>query len=232
MFLAIINDTYSEVKVEIANQRNEFEIADYFKRGYNNMMGKLGRRDKLLDVENALKLSDGDGDGHLTFEEIRHNLKKCNFSDMEIEMFFAKYDLDGNRTLEVDEVKMMLRDLEGQRMDLEKQIKHEQNEETKPERPTSASEVTATVNGVAHEEFSVLQRRVDRLEHSIGSIVSKIDAVLVKLSTMEKTKTKRRDVMSKILDTITENDSLDEAAKRQQMEKLVREEMSEWDDKK
>ena len=40
MFLAIINDTYSEVKNEISAQKNEFEIADYFKRGYNNMMGE------------------------------------------------------------------------------------------------------------------------------------------------------------------------------------------------
>lgn len=76
MFLAIINDTYSEVKAEIANQRNEFEIADYFKRGYNNMMGKLGRRDKIVDIQNALKLSDENGDGMLTFDEIRTNLKK------------------------------------------------------------------------------------------------------------------------------------------------------------
>ena len=32
MFLAIINDTYAEVKSELNNARNEFEIADYFKR--------------------------------------------------------------------------------------------------------------------------------------------------------------------------------------------------------
>jgi len=32
MFLAIINDTYSEVKAELSRQKNEFEIADYFKR--------------------------------------------------------------------------------------------------------------------------------------------------------------------------------------------------------
>ncbi|RXG73272.1 Polycystic kidney disease 2-like 1 protein [Armadillidium vulgare] len=86
MFLAIINDTYSEVKSEIASQKNEFEIADYFKRGYNNMLGKFGRRDKLIDIENALKLSDHSGDGRLSFDECRKNLKKCNFSDMEIEM--------------------------------------------------------------------------------------------------------------------------------------------------
>ena len=60
------------------------------------------------------------------------------------------------------------------------------------------------MGGVSYEEFTVLSRRVDRMEHSIGSIVSKIDAVLVKLEAMELAKTKRRETMSKILDSITE----------------------------
>lgn len=49
-----------------------------------------------------------------------------------------------------------------------------------------------------------LSRRVDRMDHSIGSIVSKIDAVLVKLEAMEKAKLKRRETMAKLLDSITE----------------------------
>lgn len=57
---------------------------------------------------------------------------------------------------------------------------------------------------MSYEEFTVLSRRVDRMEHSIGSIVSKIDAVLVKLEAMEKAKLKRRETMGKILDSITE----------------------------
>ena len=56
--------------------------------------------------------------------------------------------------------------------------------------------------GVGQEEFGVLQRRVDRMEHSIGSIVSKIDAVLVKLEAMERAKAKRRETMGKLLDNI------------------------------
>ena len=32
MFLAIINDTYAEVKSNIASQKSEFEIGDYFKK--------------------------------------------------------------------------------------------------------------------------------------------------------------------------------------------------------
>jgi polycystin 2 len=58
--------------------------------------------------------------------------------------------------------------------------------------------------GVTHEEFSMLQRRVDRMEHSIGSIVSKIDAVLVKLEAMEQTKARRRETVGRLLDSIAE----------------------------
>lgn len=42
---------------------------------------------------------------------------------MEIEMFFAKYDTDGNRTLEQEEVILMLADLEGQKVELESKWK-------------------------------------------------------------------------------------------------------------
>lgn len=198
------------------------------------MMGKLGRRDKLIDIQNALKLSDSNSDGLLTFDEVRANLKKCNFSDMEIEMFFAKYDTDGTRLLDADEVKRMLTDLEGQQADLERNAKQEKKPSMKASseaetRPVSASSGHGSITSVSFEEFSVLQRRVDRLEHSIGSIVSKIDAVLVKLDTMEKSKHKRRETMGKILDTITENDGMDERTKRKHMEQLVRDELEKMD---
>ena len=57
---------------------------------------------------------------------------------------------------------------------------------------------------VPSEEFTLLQRRVDRMEISIGGIVSKIDAVLVKLEAMERAKAKRRETIGKLLDNITE----------------------------
>ena len=68
----------------------------------------------------------------------------------------------------------------------------------------SKSSRSGPAQSVSYEEFTVLSRRVDRMEHSIGSIVSKIDAVLVKLEAMEKAKLKRRETMGKILDSITE----------------------------
>jgi len=32
MFLAIINDTYAEVKGDLADQQNEFEMGDFFRK--------------------------------------------------------------------------------------------------------------------------------------------------------------------------------------------------------
>ena len=101
MFLAIINDTYSEVKAEMELTKLQFEITDLFARGYNNVLGSVAMRNKMIDVENAIKLANEDGT--VTFEEIRIELKKCDFSNAEIEMFFGNSDKDGDGTITIDE---------------------------------------------------------------------------------------------------------------------------------
>ncbi|KFM66211.1 Polycystin-2, partial [Stegodyphus mimosarum] len=224
MFLAIINDTYAEVKTEIASQKNEFEIADYFKKGFNNMMGKLGKRNQLLDLQNALKLADTNGDNKLSFEEVRQKLRQQNFTDMEIEMLFAKYDLNNDRELDADETKMMLADLDGQRLEIDRQMKHEQTSGS-----ADSSNTLTLASLVSQQDFNSLSERVDKMENSIGNIVSKIDAVLNKMAAMDRAKAKRRENMNKILSTISESDDLDEKAKRHHMEKMVREELQRWD---
>lgn len=226
MFLAIINDTYSEVKAEIARQKNEFEIGDYFLRGYNNILGKVGRRDKIIDIQTAIKLADSNYDGSMGFNEIRKHLKHRNFSDLEIEMFFSKYDKDANHELSMNETKHMLSDLEGQKVDEESDVdKSRVSSSQSTSRPPST--LSQFINGVTSDEFNVLSRRVDRMEHSIGSIVCKIDAVLVRLEGMEKSKVKRREAMDKILDNINENETDDQGNAK--MEKLVQAELENLD---
>ncbi|XP_022247733.1 polycystin-2-like, partial [Limulus polyphemus] len=218
MFLAIINDTYAEVKSEIANRKSEFEIGEYFLQSYKNLVSKMGKRDKIAEIQNAMKQTNED---KFSYDEIRKTLKRQNFTDIEIEMIFSKYDLDGNRELDNTQMKRMLADLEGQKHLLDKDI---QNVKQK-----TAAETSGGGEGVALVEYNVLSQRVDRMEHSIGSIVSKVDAVLMKMNGMEQAKAKRRENVSKILDTISENDGLDEKAKRQEMEKIVREELQHLD---
>lgn len=249
MFLAIINDTYSEVKADIANQKSEFEISDYFKKGYEKMVGKLNfKRDKIADIQEALAHADANADQHLDFDEWRHELKCRGHADAEIEAVFAKYDVDGDRILDAEEQMKMAADLEGQKTELNNQLAELEEAQlasggNRPSTSRSRSRVSFNDSiesddddeggkgrrggaAVSYEEFVVLSRRVDRMEHSIGSIVSKIDAVLVKLEAMERAKVQRRETMNKLLDSITEDDG--ESKKKSKMENLVREEFERW----
>jgi hypothetical protein len=44
-------------------------------------------------------------------------MRRCNFSDMEIEMFFAKYDDDGDGIFNIKEESLMMSDLNTDRVD-------------------------------------------------------------------------------------------------------------------
>nr|CAB3264909.1 polycystin-2-like [Phallusia mammillata] len=265
MFLAIINDTYSEVKAEISMQKSEFEISDYIKRGYNKVLEKLSlKKDRIRDIQDAIHSADLNQDRQLDWEEWRLDLKMRGIPDAEIEAVFAKYDQDGDMVLNENEQRKLQADLEKQKAELSNEldeIERDKNDSagaTSSGRPASARSKGAlshvscndsanesddeddddderrvsSKNMVSKDDFQVLTRRVDRMEHSIGSIVSKIDAVIVKLEAMERAKLKRRETMGKLLDSITEDEKLgrsDEELRREQMERLVREELEQWD---
>lgn len=75
MFLAIIGDTYAEVKEDVMNRPPDFQMGDFFKTGINNVKSHLGIQDRSIDVENAIKLAAED-DGFVTYDELRENLRK------------------------------------------------------------------------------------------------------------------------------------------------------------
>lgn len=137
MFLAIINDSYSEVKSDIASSKSELEIGAYFKRGYDKFLTKMHlKKDKIVDIQQALESADTNTDKVVNFDEWRRelkvkytrvfiscggnlmnfffNLKKRGYSDAEIEAYFAKYDTDGNRHLSHEEQMRMKEDLKSQ----------------------------------------------------------------------------------------------------------------------
>ncbi|XP_076348880.1 polycystin-2-like protein 1 isoform X2 [Tachypleus tridentatus] len=201
MFLAIINETYAEVKAEISSQKNEFEIADFLKRGYNNLMGRVGKRDKIIDIQSALKLADQDGNMKLSFDEIQRALKRQNFTNMEIEMLFVKYDRTGNWELDANETKAMLADLEGEKTHFDRLVQREGGYPSDDQGEVSI----AMLNG--------LSGRVDKMERCVGTIVAKIDAMIEKMDTMKKAK----------------SEELNDKFKWQQLEKMLREELQRRD---
>ncbi|XP_061849432.1 polycystin-2 isoform X2 [Colius striatus] len=167
-------------------------------------------------------------------------------TDAEIEAIFTKYDQDGDQELTEHEHQQMRDDLEKEREDLDldrsslprplssrsfPRSLDDSEEDEDEDSGHSSRRRGSSSSGVSYEEFQVLMRRVDRMEHSIGSIVSKIDAVIVKLEAMERAKLKRRDVLGRLLDGVTEDERLgrDNEIHREQMERLVREELERWE---
>uniref|UniRef100_A0A7M4F5P3 Polycystin-2 n=1 Tax=Crocodylus porosus TaxID=8502 RepID=A0A7M4F5P3_CROPO len=243
MFLAIINDTYSEVKSDMAQQKNEMELSDLLKRGYNRAMIRLKlKKTTVDDISESLR----QGGGKLNFDELRQDLKGKGHTDAEIEAIFTKYDQDGDQELTEHEHQQMRDDLEKEREDLDldrsslprplssrsfPRSLDDSEEDDDEDSGHSSRRRGSSSSGVSYEEFQVLVRRVDRMEHSIGSIVSKIDAVIVKLEAMERSKLKRRDVLGRLLDGVTEDERLgrDNEIHREQMERLVREELERWE---
>lgn len=113
MFLAIINDSYSDVKSDLAEQKSDFELGDFFKRRYDSILTKMHlKKDKIVDIQQALSIASGDK--NLGFNEWRAELRKKGYADAEIETLFAKYDTDGDRNLTEEERQNMEEDLRKQ----------------------------------------------------------------------------------------------------------------------
>ena len=130
MFLAIINDTFAEVKAELAAQKVEQFVEEYFKKGFTNVKNILsgGGNSKSQNIMNALR-STYNHEENVTYAEIRQNLKKqvkwkfwkkyiilyhhfrCNFSDLEIEMFISQYDTNEDEQIDNSEAMEVFKDI-------------------------------------------------------------------------------------------------------------------------
>ncbi|XP_061626834.1 polycystin-2 [Phyllopteryx taeniolatus] len=242
MFLAIINDTYSEVKADMSQQRSDMEMSDLIKKGCNKALMKLRLKKTAVD-----DISDGlrQAGGKLNLDELRQHLKGKGHTDAEIQAIFAKYEHEGDQELTEQDHQQMRDDLEKEREDLDL----ERNSLTRPcsgrslprgqddseedddeDSGHSSRRRGSSSGGVSYEEFQVLVRRVDRMEHSIGSIVSKIDAVIVKLEAMERVTLKRRDVLGRLFEGAMEEERGGrDADAHSEQERLVREELERWE---
>uniref|UniRef100_A0A8C7YPJ1 Polycystin-2 n=1 Tax=Oryzias sinensis TaxID=183150 RepID=A0A8C7YPJ1_9TELE len=194
------------------------------------------------DISDSLRQAGG----KLNYDELLQDLKEKGHTEAEIQAIFAKYDQDGDLELTEHDHQQMRDDLEKEREDLDLErnsltrpssgrsfprTQDDSEEDDDEDSGHSSRRRGSSSGGVSYEEFQVLVRRVDRMEHSIGSIVSKIDAVIVKLEGMERAKLKRRDVLVRLLDGVMEDERLgrDADTHREQMERLVKEELERWE---
>ena len=76
MFLAIINDTYSDVKSDIEVSKSEFELGDYFKQNYERLLAKMHlKQERIVEIQMALSQADKDNNKQVNFDEWKSELR-------------------------------------------------------------------------------------------------------------------------------------------------------------
>ncbi|CDQ58575.1 unnamed protein product [Oncorhynchus mykiss] len=198
MFLAIINDTYSEVKEELSSQKDELQITDIIKQSYMKTFMKLKlKKEKISDVQKVLR----SGSNKLEFKDFRETLKELGHADHEISEAFSKFDHDGNQILDQEEQERMKRELEEKRDALCAEL----NNLGKNYGNGSLEKSTMDIDErgkpsntlVEQEDFQRLVRQVLQLEHSVAAIMTKMDIVTEKLELQESNRTNGKETMGK-----------------------------------
>ncbi|KAK2536057.1 Pkd2l1 [Columba livia] len=209
MFLAIINDTYSEVKEELSSQKDELQLSDILKQSYNRTLMRLKlKKERISDVQKALQ----NGTKELDFEDFKNSLKELGHADHEITAAFSRFDRDGNHILDEEEQQEMKHDLEAKRVALNTEIENlgksygDNNLDENLSYVETKNNHINKASWVSKEEFQVLLQRVLPLEQSIKSIGFKIDAVVKKLDMLERNKLKRKDLLGKPLDNVSKEE--------------------------
>ncbi|XP_023564672.1 polycystic kidney disease 2-like 1 protein isoform X2 [Octodon degus] len=183
MFLAIINDTYSEVKEELAGQKDELQLSDLLKQGYNKTLLKLHlRKEQVSDVQKVLQ----GGKQEIQFEDFTNTLKELGHTEHEITELtaaFTRFDQDENCILDEKEQEQMRQDLEKEKVALNAEI---ENLSQPIVCGKWASEAARAEGWVSGEDFYTLTKRVLQLETVLGEVMAQIDALGAKLKMSER----------------------------------------------
>nr|XP_025736638.1 polycystic kidney disease 2-like 1 protein isoform X2 [Callorhinus ursinus] len=185
MFLAIINDTYSEVKEELAGQKDELQLSDLLKQGYNKTLLRLRlRKEQVSDAQKVLQ----GGEQEIQFEDFTNTLRELRHAEHEITELtaaFTRFDQDGNHILDKKEQEQMRQDLE-KRVALNAEIENLGQPIVSSPPGESGPEATRAGGWVSGEEFYTLTRRVLQLEIVLEGVMSQVDAVGSKLKMLER----------------------------------------------
>ncbi|XP_054654778.1 polycystic kidney disease 2-like 1 protein [Dunckerocampus dactyliophorus] len=182
MFLAIINDTYSEVKEELSSQKDELQITDIIKQSYLKTFMRLKQKnEKISDVQKALQT----GSGEIEFKDFRETLKEMGHADHEISAAFSQFDRDGNQILDEDEQERMKTELEEKRDALCAELNNLGMNYGKDLGGKTPAALSEQKNNSVHqfmdrEQFLRLARQVLHLESAMSGITAKIELILEK----------------------------------------------------
>ncbi|GMT25065.1 hypothetical protein PFISCL1PPCAC_16362, partial [Pristionchus fissidentatus] len=109
MFLAIINDTYVEVKAELARQPDDFQVASFFTRSWYRFLRAIRLTKEVPKLESDID-----------FEAWKTALRRSGYNDVEINEKFVKYEVLSWKEMDVERREELEEELENEQRDREK----------------------------------------------------------------------------------------------------------------
>ncbi|XP_075457674.1 polycystin-2-like protein 2 isoform X3 [Ascaphus truei] len=111
MFLAIINDTYTEVKADFSGIHSEFKMWDIIQQNYEQALLKLRLKKAAVEDINKSLFESG---LNLSFHRLHEDMKAKGYSVAETEDILKTYDLDKDLQISAAEGKFAKEDLKEQ----------------------------------------------------------------------------------------------------------------------
>ncbi|XP_075457673.1 polycystin-2-like protein 2 isoform X2 [Ascaphus truei] len=178
MFLAIINDTYTEVKADFSGIHSEFKMWDIIQQNYEQALLKLRLKKAAVEDINKSLFESG---LNLSFHRLHEDMKAKGYSVAETEDILKTYDLDKDLQISAAEGKFAKEDLKEQEETLTQQQKlqkrHFKNMYSLYEEPDLRKNQKDTTNIVTQQEYQKLVRLIADLEKKLCDVTMKVEGL-------------------------------------------------------
>ncbi|VDL62075.1 unnamed protein product [Hymenolepis diminuta] len=194
MFIAIINDTYLEVKSNLLNQPSEFQMKAFFKTANEICQPRVAGTFILLSAERSLT------------DDVRKKMREYTTGEVDSETLatiFRSADTDNDKKLSKDERRALRFTLENKKMDLMQEMFTYQEQEIGNSYEQFSKMLSSQV--ASKEDMDRAYMRVTRIENCIKTVTERLKNMIERLEQSEESKTKRTEQMQNLLSNLAVN---------------------------
>ncbi|XP_071050971.1 polycystin-2-like [Onthophagus taurus] len=179
LFLAILCAYFMEVKTDMGIAPFRIQMCGFWGRGCTNSLKDCGCKSCLPKKLSKKRYS-------ASAEEIRTILKRCGFSDLDIDMFMARYNIDPHQDIRRQDVSRLIESMRTPTVEI-----NPAKDSHKPYIYFPISEKSTDWRGVKPErvigldDYRTQQNRIDRVENIMGVISEKLEKILKIMNTLD-----------------------------------------------
>nr|VZI36668.1 unnamed protein product [Spirometra erinaceieuropaei] len=202
MFIAIINDTYLDVKSNLLSQPSEVQMKSFFKKRLKEIRKKTKQnKAQLQEIQNVLDAVDTD-EKDMTIDDFKSEMKD-SAGGLTLEQVFKRADVNSDMKLSPAERSALKKSLETRKMEIIQDMVNYQEAQLGQSFEQVAkffADKTAS-----KEEVNQAFSRLIRLENCIRTVTERIRAMSEKLESVEEAKSKRPDRLAALLENMVAN---------------------------